>query len=178
MMFQRRIPLTFKQRIIGALWPRCGYVRCIKYHTKRLLRLAGSPHAVAAGAAAGVFAACTPFLGFQLAVGLVVALMLGGSVFSMAITSWIGNPVTYPLIWATGYHVGTEIIDELPPDVSAPLHAAMENPVSPAIGPTVLGTTVIGVMAGIVTYALVMFFLVSWRKKRQQRVIMKRESLA
>jgi uncharacterized protein (DUF2062 family) len=167
MMFRRRTPLRFSHKITGVFWPRCGVIRALKYQGLRLKRLSASPHAVAAGAAAGIFVSCTPFLGFQMMLGAILALVIGGSIVSMAIASWIGNPLTYPLIWATGYHVGTEIMEELPPHITEPLASALENPVTPLLGPTLVGTLVVGILAGVATYVFVMWLIFAWRERRQ-----------
>jgi uncharacterized protein len=171
MLFQRRNKLGLSEKIRGSIWPRRGFLRAFRYQGLRMMRLSASPHAVAAGAAAGVFVSCTPFVGFQMLLGVVLALAIGGSILSMVIASWVGNPVTYPLIWATGYHIGTEIMDELPPDVTAPLVSALENPVTPPLGPPLVGMLTVGLVAGVMTYFLVIGALIAWRTRRQRNLL-------
>ncbi|MGB8287975.1 MAG: DUF2062 domain-containing protein [Rhizobium ruizarguesonis] len=65
MLFRRRKPLSLAQRIRAVFWPSKGLLRSIRYIAIRVLRLKATPHAVAAGVAAGVAVSCTPFLGFH-----------------------------------------------------------------------------------------------------------------
>ncbi|MBC8051193.1 MAG: DUF2062 domain-containing protein [Chitinophagales bacterium] len=75
-------------------------------------RTGGSPHKVAVGFAAGVFAIVTPFLGFQMIIAAVLAWCLRGSVFASAVGSFVGNPISYPLIWLSTYKLGNQILGD------------------------------------------------------------------
>ena len=52
----------------GRGWQHAGHVlgRRLAYVYRRLMRVRATPHEVALGCAAGIFAAFTPFLGFQM----------------------------------------------------------------------------------------------------------------
>ncbi len=52
---------------------------------KRVLRLRATPHAIAAGVAAGVFATFTPLLGFHFAMAFVIAYLVRGSLPAAAL---------------------------------------------------------------------------------------------
>ena len=98
-------------RLRYALWPARSFRRSFRYRLLRLLRIQASPHSIALGCALGVFAVFTPFLGFQMMLGAVLALALRGSVLASAVGSFAGNPLTYPVIWVSTFTVGNVLLD-------------------------------------------------------------------
>ncbi len=112
MLFRRRFPPSLKERLRVALWPRRNWARSMRYFGYRLWRMSGSPHRVAAGFAAGVFAIATPFLGFQMMLGALLAVLLRGSIAASALGSFMGNPFTYPLIWISTYTLGNALLGQ------------------------------------------------------------------
>ena len=75
-VFRRRHQIPLGQRLRRWLWPHIGWRRMGTYVVKRVTRLSGTPHSIAAGAACGVAISFTPFMGFHL-VGAFL-LCLGG----------------------------------------------------------------------------------------------------
>lgn len=112
MLFRRRKRPTLSQRFRTAIWPRQSWARSFRYFGFRLSRIGGSPHKVALGFAAGVFAIVTPFLGFQMIIAAIIAWCLRGSVFASALGSFAGNPISYPFIWLSTYKLGNLILGE------------------------------------------------------------------
>src|SRR5687767_5331397 len=110
MLFKRRHPAGFVERVRVGLWPRRGLSRSVRYVLLRLKRLPSSPHSVAVGAAAGVFAVFTPFLGIQLIIAGVICIMLRASIIASLLASFVGNPLTYPVIWFATFTVGNAIL--------------------------------------------------------------------
>ena len=88
------------------LWPRRSWNRSSRYVVYRLRRLSDTPHAVALGFAIGVFTAATPFLGTHMVMAVLLAWVIGGSVVAALLGTFVGNPLTYPLIWYSTYEVG------------------------------------------------------------------------
>ena len=79
---------------------------------QRLLRLEGSPGQRSRGLAAGVFAGCFPFFGFQTLLGVALASLLRGNRILAAASTWVSNPFTYvPLYWFN-YTVGKRLLGE------------------------------------------------------------------
>ena len=76
MLFRRREPEGVWERFRTALWPRRSFTRSVQYLVKRVLRLTATPHAIAAGVAAGVFASWMPFLGFHFVIAAALAFVL------------------------------------------------------------------------------------------------------
>ncbi|MBO6919051.1 MAG: DUF2062 domain-containing protein [Rhizobiaceae bacterium] len=110
MLFRRREPEGVWTRFRTALWPRRSFARSVQYLVKRVLRLTATPHAIAAGVAAGVFASWMPFLGFHFVIAAALAFVLAGNLFASAIGTAIGNPITFPFIWAITHKLGTFLL--------------------------------------------------------------------
>lgn len=110
MLFNRRHPPKWREKLRVALWPRRSWVRSGKYVAKRILRLTASPHAIAAGVAAGVFTSFTPFMGFHFVIAFAIAYVIAGNFLAAGLGTFIGNPVTFPFIWAATYSSGNFIL--------------------------------------------------------------------
>lgn len=108
-MFGRREKQTFFQAIRGQLWPRRGFRRVGRYIVARLYRLKRTPHSIAAGFAAGAAASFTPLLGLHFVLGFMLAFFTRGSMIAAALGTAIGNPFTFPLIFAGTYWTGKRI---------------------------------------------------------------------
>jgi uncharacterized protein (DUF2062 family) len=111
MLFRRRDRLSPVMRLRLALWPARSFARSFRYMLLRLQRIQASPHSIALGCAAGVFAIFTPFLGFQMMLAALLALLFRGSVFASAIGTFAGNPLTYPVIWVSTFTVGNLLVE-------------------------------------------------------------------
>ncbi len=110
MLFSRRKPLSWREKMRVALWPRRSWSRSTAYVTKRVLRLTASPHSIAAGVAAGVFASFTPFMGLHFILAFVIAWLIAGNMIAAALGTFVGNPLTFPFIWAATYGTGRFIL--------------------------------------------------------------------
>ncbi|MGC2397618.1 MAG: DUF2062 domain-containing protein, partial [Rhodomicrobium sp.] len=82
MLFKRRKQLSLAERLRNLIWPARSFERSFRYMILRLWRIKASPHSIALGCAAGVFAIFTPFLGCQMLLAAVLALMFRGSVMA------------------------------------------------------------------------------------------------
>lgn len=86
----------------------------IRHAWRRLLRMRASPHQIALGCAAGVFAACTPFPGLQTLLAAGLALAFRVNVPAAVIGTFAGNPLSWPAIWATSYVAGAWMLGQEP----------------------------------------------------------------
>jgi uncharacterized protein len=114
-VFRRRQPLTFLRSLRGFLWPRTGWRRAFVYYLKRLTRLSGTPHTIAAGFACGVMISFTPFVGLHILLGCLLALIVRGNFLAVAVGTLVGNPWTFPFIWLAGYELGKFVLG---PDIA------------------------------------------------------------
>ena len=110
MLFDRRHPANFREKLRVAVWPRRNWKRSVRYVMTRLSRLRTSPHSIAIGAAAGVVISFTPFLGFHFLLAGLLAWTLRGSIIASALGTFFGNPLTFPFIWVGSYQLGSKIL--------------------------------------------------------------------
>jgi holo-[acyl-carrier protein] synthase len=110
MLFKRRIKPGFRERMRTALWPRRSVGRSLRYFGKRVLRLRATPHAIAAGLAAGIFSSFIPILGVHIAVALAIAWIIGGNIAAAILGTTLGNPLFLPFIWGATLEAGRFIL--------------------------------------------------------------------
>jgi uncharacterized protein (DUF2062 family) len=179
MLFRRRNPLSFGERIRLALWPANGWKRSARYVSKRVMRLSGSPHAIAAGFAAGVFASFTPFIGFHFILSFVVAFLIGGNMLAAAFGTAVGNPLTFPVIWLTSYKIGNFVLGLEHPDVqadtiSASLATQSMGAIVPLLQSMTIGGLPLGIAFGLGAYFSVRWIVVAYQRARRQRLEIRR----
>ncbi len=170
-MFRRRVPRQSWRRLREVLWPENGLWRAIVYRAKRLLRLRGSPHALAAGIAAGTFASFTPLVGFHFFMAAAVAYALRGNLIASAVGTAVGNPLTFPFFWYASFKVGSFVIGH-PPGTSPNrfIRTANFDHLWPVLEPLLLGSVILGTLAGIVVYFPTRWAIARWQHARQQRL--------
>ena len=110
MLFRRRNPADWQEKLRVAVWPRRSWARSLKYLAKRVLRLTASPHAIAGGIAAGVFASFTPYMGLHFLIAFALAYIIAGNMIAAAAGTFLGNPISFPFIWAATYSSGNFIL--------------------------------------------------------------------
>jgi uncharacterized protein len=187
MLFKRRKQLSLAERLRNVIWPARSFERSFRYMILRLWRIKASPHSIALGCAAGVFAIFTPFLGCQMLLAAFLALMFRGSVMASAVGTFAGNPLTYPIIWGSTFAVGNlflgdsanaEIgklstgaqalrvsISEASPDGVA---TAVEG-LWPILKPMALGALPLGGLTAILIYFIVRRLLQAQHDRRADR---------
>ena len=175
MLFRRRSPLGIVERVRLVLWPASGWKRSISYIGKRVLRLSGSPHAIAAGFAAGVFASFTPFLFFHFLISFFVAFLIGGNILAAALGTAVGNPLTFPAIYLSSYKVGNFILrlepsDRLPHEMSVSLANQPWEAIVPLLRPLVIGGLPLGLGFGITAYVIVLVMVKKYQRARRLRL--------
>ncbi|MCG6856763.1 MAG: DUF2062 domain-containing protein [Salaquimonas sp.] len=190
MLFSRRNPVSWQERLRVAVWPRRSWARSTQYLVKRVLRLTASPHSVAAGVAAGVFASFTPFLGFHFMIAFAVSYVIAGNLIAAAAGTFFGNPLTFPFIWASTYGLGRFILSGAQSTVSNTAHQRMAeiahsnlielgligliNKIDalwePVIKPMAIGAVPIGTMVAICFYLLTRWAAVKFRHARLKRL--------
>lgn len=179
-----KVERTFGSRLRDFVWPRSGWVRSSKYLAYKLGRASGTSRYVAAGFAAGVAVAFTPFLGAHLAMALLLAMALRGSLVAAFVGTFLGNPWTYPFIWVASYEIGTavlpgthtahpEYVRTLVNFVTAILtldgHRFAER-VWPTFFPMLVGGTVMAVVGGLLAFWLAKLAIENWQAGRRARI--------
>lgn len=106
MVFKRRNPKTWRELATESVWPRGGWARAATYVKHRLTRLPDEPHRIARGVFAGVFISFTPLFGFHFLSSALMAWILRGNILAALLATFIGNPITTPLIAISSVEIG------------------------------------------------------------------------
>jgi hypothetical protein len=174
MLFKRREAESFLERMRVHMWPRRSWSRSSRYVVYRLRRLSDTPHAVALGFAAGVFSAFTPFIGTHLVMAMLIAWIIGGSIVAAVLGTFIGNPLTYPLIWYVTYHVGHFMMGaEAKPreiDLSGGIFQSSFEQLWPILKPMMLGCVPIGLLLAALCYVLVKPMVEAYKNARRREL--------
>ncbi|WP_306024610.1 DUF2062 domain-containing protein [Oceaniradius stylonematis] len=188
MLFKRRQQEDRLTRLRVSVLPRRNYARSTRYFAKRVLRIRATPHAIAAGVAAGAFASFTPLMGFHFILSFLIAFLVRGSMIAAAFGTAVGNPLTFPMIWASTLGLGRWMLGidangadgkEFGAAFAAEGFAALWQPF---IKPMLVGGIPLGLVAGLVFYLLTRFGLTAFQTRRAarkaQKAIARQEALA
>ena len=153
-----------------------------------LLRLRGSPHAIALGVAVGVFVAFTPTYGIQMLLAPLIATFLGGNRPASIPPVWITNPLTMPACYAFTYWVGSTFwsgppvreVYEAMRETLARLatfdvweifdqFSAFMNMLRDILVPLCIGGVLVGLVAGGISYVVTREALRQFRDYRAER---------
>lgn len=180
MLFRRRKPVDAWEKARTIFWPRRSFLRSFQYFTKRVLRLTATPHAVAAGVAAGVFASFTPLLGLHIIIAGLLAYLLAGNLLASAFGTAIGNPLTFPFIWGATFQTGRFILTGSVDGKVAPMHLGesfwhldWHLLWTPLIKPMLVGAIPIGLAFATAFYLFTRFATVAFRDQRAKRLAAK-----
>lgn len=155
--------------------PAKGHRRTVKYWAKRFLRIRATPHALALGAAVGVFAAFSPALGAHFLFALALAFLLGGNLVAAGLGTAAANPLTFPLMIAGDYEVGHLLFggshQQLPfSEVMARLtHFEFNGMWDQLIKPLFAGSLVLGVVFAVAVYGVVYFAAKAYGAAKDER---------
>ncbi len=105
-MFARRYKQSFGKNLKGFVWPSMGWRRTSHYIFHRIGRLNDTPYSIAAGFACGAATSFTPFVGLHFILAGAWAWLIRGNIIASAIGTFVGNPWTFPFIWAWLYQCG------------------------------------------------------------------------
>jgi len=183
-LFRRRNQPELSERIRLFFLPRRTYGRSFRYFGKRVLRLSGSPHTVAAGFASGVVASCTPFIGFHFLLSFVIAFIARGNMLAAAIGTAVGNPLTFPLIWLADFRIGSWIQslwqdgpqEELPDGFTEGILSNGWDAIAPVLEPMMIGAVPLALVLGFLSYFAVRASLGSYQRNRRERLAERRDA--
>lgn len=153
-----------------------------------LLRLRGSPEAIARGLAIGLVVAFTPTIGFQTVLSLGLATLLDANRPISIVPGFLTNPVTIPPVYAFTYYVGSflwpgpeagrvadamrGVARELSALDALALRAQLEVFVGLGIDvfmPMMIGGLLVGGLLAAVAYPLTVRLVVDLRGRRARR---------
>ncbi len=110
MVFKRRNKRSPLQAVAEFIYPRGGWKRAIRYLHHRVNRLPDAPHRIARGIFCGVFASFTPFFGLHFVIAAVMARLMRGNIVAALLATFVGNPLTFPIIAAVNLKLGQWIL--------------------------------------------------------------------
>ncbi len=171
-MFGRRTRLSFHRRLWRILWPKGGWWRFSSYLAHRIRRLPGTPESIAAGVASGVAVSFTPFMGLHFLLACGLAYLLRGNLIAAAVGTVVGNPWTFPMIWAWIYALGRWLLGDvgtfhLPTEVT--FEDMASNPLL-IIWPMTVGGVPMATTAFFATYYPVKRMVATYQAARIRRL--------
>jgi uncharacterized protein (DUF2062 family) len=179
MLFRRRKPPKFAEKMRELVWPRKGFLRPLRYFQKRIVRLTASPHAIAAGFAAGIAVSWTPFIGVHIIMAFVLAYLVAGNLVAAALGCLsAGNPVTYPFIWGITWEIGHVILGA---DGSAHRNG-IDLPAlfkkldfsqlwGPVLKPMLIGAVPPALVSGLLAYVVTYYGVKGFQHRRRTRLM-------
>ncbi len=174
MRFRRRTERTKAQKVRQWIWPESGWWRTFLYIWRRVWRLADSPHAIALGFAAGVFASFTPLWTMHLFLAALIAWVFGGNILASAFGTMVGNPVTFPFIVPAIYKTGTSILGGSGSlegfDFWTAIMSGEFGALWPTWKPMALGGVLLGAIMAVICYFLVRATVSAYQHRRRARL--------
>lgn len=197
MLMKRRTPPTWYEYLRILLWPRRSWLRSGQYVTKRILRITATPHAVAAGVAAGAFTSFTPFMGVHFIIAALLAWLIRGNIIASALGTFVGNPLTFPFIWAATYQTGHFLLNSSPSTADTPpladamanvfralwhvdmaaAGAAFSNIWFPLLYPMTVGGILVGLLVSVPIYFATRRGALIFRESRRNKLMKKASEL-
>jgi uncharacterized protein (DUF2062 family) len=171
MLFRRRRKPHPVHHLRNFLWPRIGWRRSTIYISHRVARLPGTPYSIAAGFACGAAISFTPFMGFHFIGAALLAWLIGGNLLASALGTVVGNPWTFPFIWAWIYMLGHWILGlagegEAPVEIG--IDTIFQHPVDLLL-PMTLGGTLTAVVVWIAFFWPLSRMIASYQHFRMVR---------
>jgi uncharacterized protein (DUF2062 family) len=152
------------------LWPQIGWRRLGIYLVKRITRLPGTPHSIAAGFACGTAISLTPFIGLHTLLSVLLSFVVRGNYLAAMAGTLVGNPWTFPVIWLATYQVGHYLLG------STPSRAAPEpeltnrwHEIRALIWPMTVGGVPLGALAGLAIYFPLVRLVAAYQEARRRR---------
>ena len=166
--------------------------RGFREHARGVLHLDEEPSRLATGMAVGVFIGCTPFYGLHTLLALLVAVIFRLNKVATVTGAWINLPFFAPFVYAFALRLGEAILSRdfssfswasvlalaegaraylrvSPRQSAGDLWRLLWDMLFVASKPLLVGTGVIGLMAGFVTYFVTLEAVRDVRRLRQRR---------
>jgi len=173
MILGRRDDPGLLSRIWGFLWPRAGWQRASRYYLARIARLKATPPQIAMGFACGAAVSFLPLVGFHFLLGAAFALLLRGNVVASAVGTVVGNPWTFPFIWAWTFAFGNWLMGAASGNNHAVHHLSirllLHHPWEVLL-PMTVGGVPTGVVAGAACYAIIRRLVAAFQERRHRRL--------
>ena len=155
----------------------------VKKMYERFLKIRGHPREIALGFALGLLVGMTPFMGLHTIVAVALAALFKWNKISAAISVWITNAVTAPIIYSIAYLVGARLmgiektfylkdINSLP----AIHHLILKTP--EIVWAMMVGGMVIGLPLAVIGYYVAFSITSRYREEIKAKIARSKEKLA
>lgn len=138
-----------------------------KKKLRMILSLDSHPGHISAGFAVGVFISFTPFFGLHTPMAILAAFLLRVNKVTCITGAWVNNPLTVFPVLVAGYELGEAILGRPPQQLAMKelnFDFALELLDTHGL-PLLIGSSLIGFMAALVSYALLYYIIVRCRRK-------------
>ena len=109
-MFKRRERRSIFRFFYEVIFSLKGISRAIEYVGIRLKRIPDTPHKISLGMSCGIFASFTPLFGLHFIIAGLLSYLLRANVLASLIGTFVGNPITFPIITVFNLKLGEWII--------------------------------------------------------------------
>lgn len=122
-MFKRN-PRSYLRIVTEFFYPRGGWYRASRYVIHRLRRLPDPADRISRGIAAGVFVSFSPLFGLHFLTAALLSWAIRGNVLAAVLATFVGNPLTFPIIAGISLKTGAVILGH--PAQEVRLHQVVE----------------------------------------------------
>ena len=109
-MFKRRERRSIFRFFYEVIFSLKGISRAIEYVGIRLKRIPDTPHKISLGMSCGIFASFTPLFGLHFLIAGLLSYLLRANVLASLIGTFVGNPITFPIITVFNIKLGEWIL--------------------------------------------------------------------
>ena len=109
-MFKRRERRSIFRFFSEVIFSLKGIGRAIEYVGIRLKRIPDTPHKISLGMSCGIFASFTPLFGLHFLIAGLLSYVLRANVLASLIGTFMGNPITFPIITVFNLKLGEWIL--------------------------------------------------------------------
>ncbi len=109
-MFKRRERRSIFRFFYEVIFSLKGISRAIEYVGIRLKRIPDTPHKISLGMSCGIFASFTPLFGLHFLIAGLLSYLLRANVLASLIGTFVGNPITFPIITVFNLKLGEWIL--------------------------------------------------------------------
>ena len=146
-----------------------GWRRMGVYLVKRLTRLPGTPHSIAAGFACGTAISFTPFMGLHTVLSVLLSFLVRGNYLAAMAGTLVGNPWTFPFIWVASAKLGHALLGGATPALAQPHLHGLFHEVGALLWPMTVGGVPLGALAAVVVYFPILRMVAAYQTARRHR---------
>ncbi len=153
-------------------------LKIVKKQLRRFLALDDTPERIAFGFAVGVFISFSPLLGLHTLLGMLIAVLFGLNRVAVFTGLWVNNPWTLLPVYSVATYLGRKLTG-FPPISLPDLHwqelwhrefwlelAGQWH----ALKPLVLGSSILAVIAGVLSYMAALYWLRQRKASSQKQI--------